>query len=168
MRAPLVAFHVFEYELIDQVRNISLDLRPALLDDFGLLPALNKLFERYTAQNGITVDFASQGIEGIRFGSEVETAIFRIIQEALTNVARHAGVSKVCVRLWVTTEGDVRLQVEDEGYGFDVQAVGKTTNGLSIMRERAMLLSGTFAIQSEINQGTILMASIPAAQHTNS
>src|SRR6185369_16335046 len=86
-------------ELMSRVSNLSLDLRPAMLDDLGLLPALVWLFERYTQQTSIAVEFERSGMEG-RFASEVETAAFRLVQEALTNVARHAGVKQVTVRLW--------------------------------------------------------------------
>ena len=148
-------------ELIGQVRNLSLRLRPSVLDDFGLLPALHKLFERYTAQNGIRVDYACDGIVGKRFGDDVETAVYRIVQEALTNVARYAGVACVVVRLWLTQDEYLKMQVEDEGRGFDIHLVTGATNGLSIMRERATLLDGTFDIHSEFNRGTSLQVSIP-------
>jgi signal transduction histidine kinase len=148
-------------ELIGQVRNIAVALRPSLLDDFGLLPALTKLFERYMAQSGIEVDFVSQGIDGTRFVGELETAAFRIIQEALTNAARHASVASCVVRLWLTNEEYMNVQVEDGGRGFDIHSVTGQTNGLSIMRERATLLGGTFDIHSEIKRGTILQVRIP-------
>jgi signal transduction histidine kinase len=148
-------------ELIGQVRNIAVALRPSLLDDFGLLPALTKLFERYTVQSGIEVDFVSQGIDGTRFVGELETAAFRIIQEALTNAARHASVASCVVRLWLTNEEYLNVQVEDGGRGFDFHSVSGQTSGLSNMRERARSLGGTFEIHSEFNRGTILQVRIP-------
>ena len=74
-----------------RVRKLSLDLRPAMLDDLGLLPALLWHFEHYTAQTQVRVNFKHSGLEKRRFGQEVETAAYRLVQEALTNVARHAG-----------------------------------------------------------------------------
>ena len=82
-----------------RVSNLSLDLRPAMLDNLGLLPALVWLFERYTSQTTVKVEFAHAGLDG-RMSPIVETAAFRIVQEALTNVARHAGVPSVNVRVW--------------------------------------------------------------------
>src|SRR5262249_8320787 len=87
--------------LIAQVRNLSLDLRPAMLDDLGLLPALVWQLQRYVAQTGIRVDLEHTGLEGKRFPPDVETAAYRIVQEALTNVARYAGVPTAAVRLWL-------------------------------------------------------------------
>jgi histidine kinase/GAF domain-containing protein len=81
-------------DLIARVRDLSLALRPAMLDDLGLLPALLWLFERYSAQTNVHVDCKHVGLEGRRFGAALETASFRIVQEALTNVARHARVPK--------------------------------------------------------------------------
>jgi signal transduction histidine kinase len=86
-------------DLLARVRRLSFDLRPADLDQFGLLPALLSLFERYTAQTGVLVNFKHQGVER-RFEPEVETGAYRIVQEALTNAARHAGVGSITVRVW--------------------------------------------------------------------
>src|SRR5262249_34961918 len=86
-------------ELLTRVSNLSLGLRPAMLDDLGLLPALVWLFDRYTSQTRVQVQFAHAGLEG-RVSPVVETAAFRIVQEALTNVARHAAVQTVDVRVW--------------------------------------------------------------------
>ncbi len=101
-------------DLIAKVRTLSLDLRPAMLDDLGLLPALKWLFDRYTAQTQIRVNFKHTGIESRRFPPEVETALYRLAQEALTNVARHAGVREAAVRVWATPEA-LGVQIEDRG-----------------------------------------------------
>jgi signal transduction histidine kinase len=89
-------------ELMNRVRYLSLDLRPPMLDDLGLLPALIWQMKRYTTQSQVAVDFRHAGLEGRRFHPDLETAAFRIVQEALTNVARHAGVKHAAVRLWST------------------------------------------------------------------
>jgi signal transduction histidine kinase len=148
-------------QLLKQVRELSLDLRPALLDDLGLLPALLSHFERYNAQTGIRVDFRHSGLEE-RCSGQVETTAFRIIQEALTNVARHAKVDEVAVRLWAN-EDTLGVQVEDEGIGFDPQAALQRggTVGLSGMRERVALCGGHMEISSEPGSGTSLTAELP-------
>ena len=153
-------------ELMAQVRELSLSLRPAMLDDLGLLPALIWQFERYTAQTQVAVDFKHRGVEGIRFDSEIETAAYRIVQEALTNVARHAGVDRANVRLWAD-EGGLYLQVEDLGRGFDPAAAmsSSVSSGLSGMRERANLLGGQLTIESEPDERTLLSASLPLDGH---
>jgi len=148
-------------ELIARVRNLSLGLRPAMLDDFGLVPALLWLIERYTAQTHIQVDFGHSGLEH-RFASEIETAAYRIVQEALNNVARHAHESEVSVRVWVDQD-ILHLQVEDWGVGFDVEAVlaAGRSGGLTGMRERAGLLGGRFNIESIRGVGTRVSAELP-------
>jgi signal transduction histidine kinase len=111
-------------------------LRPAMLDDLGLLPALLWLFERYSAQTHVQVDCKHVGLEGRRFGAAIETAAFRIVQEALTNVARHAQVPSVIVRLW-SDPNMLGVQIEDYGIGFDPKTASAASSGLTGMRERA-------------------------------
>jgi len=148
-------------QLLKQVRDLSLDLRPALLDDLGLIPALLSHFDNYSTLTCIQVNFKHSDLED-RFAPEIETAAFRIIQEALTNVARHANVNEVDVRLWAN-EQILGLQVEDHGKGFDQQAIQllKPTIGLSGMHERATLCGGQLEIDSEPGAGTCLTAEFP-------
>ena len=148
-------------DLLARVRSLSFDLRPAALDQFGLLPALLALFERFTDLTGVQVEFKHDGIEG-RFPPEVETTAYRIAQEALTNVARHAGVGTATVRVWSAAEG-VGLQIEDRGRGFDPEAVLAATqsHGLSGMQERVNLLGGHLAIESTPGEGSRLTAELP-------
>jgi PAS domain S-box-containing protein len=149
------------HELIAQVRNLSLDLRPGMLDDLGLVPALVWHFQRYSAQTGVRVEFAHNGL-GRRFPPEVETAAYRIAQEALTNVARHAGAAEAAVRLWVDQDR-LGVQVEDRGAGFDFEAARAkdTSSGLSGMRERAALLGGHLAVETAPGGGTRVTAELP-------
>ncbi len=149
-------------DLITKVRNLSLELRPAMLDDLGLLPTLMWHLEHYTAQTRVKVIFKHAGLEGKRFTPAIETATYRIIQEALTNVARHAGVAEVTVRLWENA-GVLGIQVEDRGQGFDVAATATQgrASGLTGMRERAILLGGNLTIESVPGDGTCLTAEIP-------
>jgi len=148
-------------ELITSVRGLSLDLRPAMLDDLGLLPALLWHFDRYTAQTHVRVTFKHSGLEG-RFAPEVETAAYRIVQEVLTNVARHADVSQVMVRLW-TDQDTLGVQIEDQGTGFDAEATlaAGATTGLAGMRERAVLLGGRLTVESAPGAGTRVTAELP-------
>ena len=149
-------------ELMTQVRDLSLDLRPMMLDDLGLLPALLWHFKRYTGQTNVRVIFTHTDIERRRFAPEVETAAYRIVQEALTNVARHADVSEVTVRIWANQD-TLSVQIEDQGSGFDHEAalaIG-TSSGLAGMRERAALLSGQLTIESIPRTGTRLTAALP-------
>jgi len=148
--------------LMGLVRELSLKLRPAMLDDLGLLPTLLWHFERFTHQTNIRVTFKQKGINGTRFPLQLETAIYRIVQEALTNVARHARVSDVVVRLW-SDDRIVGTQIEDFGVGFDAESAlhKRRTNGLDGMRERAMLLGGSFTVESRAGVGTRLTAELP-------
>jgi PAS domain S-box-containing protein len=159
--APLGDARALVNHLIAQVRNLSLDLRPGMLDDLGLPPTLVWSFQRYTARTGIQVAFEQSGLEG-RLPPAVETAAYRIVQEALTNVARHAGVREATVRVWRDQEA-LGIQVEDRGKGFDA-AVGlatRTSSGLAGMRERAQLLGGQFTVESRPGAGTRLTAELP-------
>lgn len=144
-------------ELLARVRSLSMDLRPAILDDLGLLPALEWLAERQGAQGRVRVRLSHAGIEG-RFAPELETAAFRIAQEALTNVARHARAAEATVRV-EAGRGGVRLVVADRGVGFDPGlAAGQ---GLSGMRERAVLLGGRLTVDSAPGGGTRVEAILP-------
>jgi PAS domain S-box-containing protein len=148
-------------ELMVHVRDLSLDLRPAMLDVLGLVPTLLWHFERYSLATGVQVDFQHTELEP-RFAPELETAAYRIIQEALTNVARHAGVTAVRVHIW-TTRDFLEIEVVDAGRGFQVEetlAQAKTA-GLAGMEERAMFLGGHLSIESTPGTGTRLMAALP-------
>jgi signal transduction histidine kinase len=148
-------------ELLARVRNLALDLRPAMLDDLGLLPALLWLFERYTAQTGVQVNAEHRGLER-RFSAQIETAAYRIVQEALTNVGRHAGVQQVTVRVW-SDSGTLAVQIVDQGTGFDAEAAlaAGMTCGLTGMRERAALLGGRLLLETAVGKGTRVSAELP-------
>ena len=147
--------------LLTRVRQLCLDLRPSMLDDLGLLPALLWQVERYQACTGIQVEFRHTGLEGCRFPPELETGAYRLVQEALTNVARHAAVRQAFVSIW-RVEGILGVQVEDRGVGFDPEAPGRTqSSGLKGMQERVTLLGGQFSIDSTPGRGTCIMAEFP-------
>lgn len=146
-------------DLIRRVRRISLDLRPVMLDDLGLLPALLWLIDRYTGHTSVRVDLVHAGLDR-RFPAAVETAAFRIVQEGLTNVARHAGVGSAAVSVSAGS-GNVSIEVTDRGGGFDPLSVpAGTTVGLSGMQERATLLGGRFEVESGPG-GTTLVVELP-------
>jgi signal transduction histidine kinase len=148
-------------DLLTRVRDLSLDLRPGMLDDLGLLPALLWLFGRYSSQTPVRVTIEHSGLDR-RFPPKVETAAYRIVQEALTNVARHAGVAQVTVRAWADST-TVNVQIADQGAGFDPEqaATNGATSGLRGMRERSVLLGGHITIESAPGAGTRLSAELP-------
>ncbi len=131
-----------------------------MLDHLGLLPALLWLLGRYTDQTGVVVDFKHTGLER-RFPPTIETAAYRIVQEALTNVARYAAVSAASVRVWAERNALV-VQIEDRGVGFDVGTVlAGGACGLSGIQERVTLLGGELTIDSAPGAGTYLAARLP-------
>jgi PAS domain S-box-containing protein len=160
-RDRLVEAHEMVKELVERTRALSLDLRPAMLDDFGLLPALLWLFDRFADQTAVQVTFEHRGLDR-RLPPELETAAYRIVQEALTNVARYADVKQVAVRAWVECE-TLKLQVVDRGAGFDPDGALSRhgSSGLVGMRERALLLGGRVAIESSPGSGTQVIAELP-------
>jgi len=148
------------------IRTLSIDLRPSALDDLGLLPALRWYVKEYQKKCAIEVDFRSSGLKE-RLPAEMETALYRIVQECLTNTARHSNAKKVSVTLR-ETEDEVKATIKDDGDGFDYEALLKNPGqerglGLAGMNERAVLLGGTLAISTEIGKGTTVRVSIPLA-----
>ncbi|MGE3805478.1 MAG: PAS domain S-box protein, partial [Gemmataceae bacterium] len=151
-------------ELAGRVRDLSLDLRPSMLDDdLGLLPALRFLCRRYATQTSIQVHLDWHGAE-TRFPSEQETAIYRIVQEALTNAARHACVKELTVEICATPDW-LEAVIADQGKGFVPESVlvGGSSSGLSGMYERATLLGGSLRIESAPGCGTRISARLPLA-----
>jgi PAS domain S-box-containing protein len=148
------------HDLMRRVREMSLDLRPAMLDDLGLLAALLWHFERYTYQTRIQVRFHHFGLDR-RFPAELETATYRIIQEALTNTARYAHTDEVDVH--VRARPDVLwLRVADHGAGFETGRMARTGSmGLAGMRERVAAVGGKLSVDSAAGQGTFLTAWLP-------
>ncbi len=145
-------------EVLIQIRDLSSDLQPSMLSSVGLLPSLRALFDRFGALTKIRVEFDCNH-SGNDFPHDKGTAAYRIIQEALTNVARHTTVDVVTVRLG-HQHGRLRIEVEDHGKGFDpISARGCT--GLTSMRERAQAAGGTLVIESAPGKGTRVVANLP-------
>jgi signal transduction histidine kinase len=132
-----------------------------MLDDMGLLPTLLWHLDRYTYQTSIQVDFSQFGLEN-RLPSEIEITAYRIIQESLTNIARHAQVNRAEVNLVYTDEQVLTVRVTDQGHGFDIQRtqVAKAF-GLAGMRERAFLVGGQLTVKSSPGKGTEIVAVLP-------
>lgn len=148
-------------DLIGRVRNLALDLRPSMLDDFGLLAAVQWLVQRYASQSGMRVAIEEAGLDEIRFSPEIEIAAYRVVQEALTNAVRHAQSNEAIVRILVE-RNHLIVEVEDHGAGFDRPAVlAEETMGLQGMRERVMLLGGRLRIDTAPGKGTRVRAEIP-------
>jgi PAS domain S-box-containing protein len=144
--------------VLQQVRTLSLDLRPSMLDDLGLPATLRWLLGQQSQLGKFTTALELEGLDE-RLASDVETTAFRIVQEALTNVLRHAAAQRVIVRL---TRRDDRLllEVQDDGLGFDPRARSQSF-GLQGMRERATLVGGELEIDSAAGRGTTVRARLP-------
>ena len=152
-------------KVLQQVREMSLSLRPSMLDDLGLLSALTALFERYTHHTNVQVIFSHDGMDKRRrFATEIEIVAYRITQEALTNVARHAGVDQIQVTVCVT-DSTLMTQIMDGGKGFDLDSALAQggSSGLSGMRERALSVGGHLSIESSPGRGTSIAAELPLA-----
>jgi two-component system CheB/CheR fusion protein len=145
-------------ELAEQVRQLSMDLRPAALDTYGLLPALRWHIDRYTTRTGVTVDFRHEGVDR-RFAPPVEITAYRVIQEALTNIARHAYVNQATVQL-LGDDQILTIVIRDKGSGFDPAEV-TSGSGLGGMRERVTLLGGTISIDAAPEGGVVITAELP-------
>ena len=154
-------------QLMEAVRSMSLELRPSVLDDLGLAAALRWYADRQGRRAGLAVRVRTQ-LPTERLASDLETACFRVAQEAITNVARHAGAKRVEVDARAE-DGTLDLTVRDDGTGFDVAAVrGGTTAegsiGLDGMEERVRLLGGDFRIDSQPGTGTTVWARFPLTE----
>jgi two-component system sensor histidine kinase DegS len=147
-------------DALTEVRRIIYDLRPMALDDLGLVPTLKKYLETTEDYNkGTKLYFQSNGNE-VRLPSNYETAIFRLVQEAITNAVRHGKASKIEVKVeWL--KNHVTLIVKDNGAGFDQSIVKNQSFGLLGMKERIELVNGEFFINSSPGNGTVLMFQIP-------
>ena len=144
---------------LQDVRRLAVELRPKVLDDFGLVPALERLVETFAEATGISVAFESR-LGDDRLSPEVETTLYRIVQESLTNVAKHAGATRVSVLLVRRPRG-VSALVEDDGRGFASDDVREGALGILGMRERLALLGGTLTVESSAAGGTALVAYVP-------
>ena len=146
-------------EALQDVRRLAVDLRPSTLDDFGVVTAIHRLCSDVAAKSGISIDFHATR-EGDRMSREVESCLYRVVQEGLTNVIKHAAAGNVSVLL-APGERDLTLIVEDDGVGFDPAAVDGARLGLVGMRERVALVDGSLTVESAQGGGTTLRVTVP-------
>jgi signal transduction histidine kinase len=164
-RAHLQELQAVVADTLDGVRDLALGLRPSVLDDLGLVPALQRTVRTFNARHRLAIDFQTVRLEGVRLPPSVETALYRIVQEALTNISQHASAYQVSLLLEARA-GAVSLIVEDDGCGFEVDRlmhdpVDRRWLGLYGMRERAELLGGTLTIESAPGVGTTVFVEVP-------
>lgn len=150
---------------IQSVRNLSYDLRPPDLDYLGLARTVSQYCKDFSEKTGIKVDFFSAGLEDLRFDSDTEINLYRLVQEALNNIRKHADAGQVTIRL-LTSFPNIILRMEDNGKGFDVEkqltaALNEKRMGIQSMRQRVALLKGKIRIQSVLNQGTSIFIEVP-------
>lgn len=151
---------------MEDIHNLSLDLRPSMLDDLGLMPAIRQYGIQFQKRSGIEVYLNLPRVIPRQSG-EVEITVFRVIQESLTNTAKHAKASKITITI-KTISNLLQVKVEDDGLGFDIKEAldkqGKKSVGLFGIRERVELLNGSFSIKSSLGAGTVLEFTIPLAE----
>jgi len=147
--------------LLSQVRQISLNLRPSMLDDLGLVPALRSLLDEQGRRASVAVRFSAKNISE-SLDPEIQTTCFRIAQEAITNAVRHAAATQIQVDIH-REEGTFRLRVHDDGRGFEMPPPQSQTIGLGLlgMKERAALVGGRTRITSAPGKGTTVDATLP-------
>ena len=153
---------------LSAIHDLARELRPSALDHFGLEPALERYTREFTGRHRLELDFHVLGLEGVRLPPRVETTVYRIVQEALTNVARHSRARSVAVLLERSQDRLVAI-VEDDGDGFDqtrVEGEGADRPSLGIfgMRERAALVGGTITIETSPESGTTVFVEVPLAR----
>jgi signal transduction histidine kinase len=158
-RAAVAELRELVVSTLQAVRRLAVELRPAALDDFGLIPAVERLRDIVEEQGAISVDVQSE-LSDTRLPASTETALYRIAQEAFTNVLKHAAASRVTVRL-TRRDDTVSLVVHDDGKGFDPANVRDGSLGLLGMRERVALLGGRLTVESSEGAGTMLKVEVP-------
>lgn len=153
-------------DAVRELQTVIYDLRPSLLDDLGLIPALRWYAESRLESQGVRVSIEAGHEDGVRFSSDVETALFRIAQEALTNALKYAEADTIEIKL-KSNNNRIILNITDNGKGFDLSTVlrqrGRDGRGLGLlgMRERAELLAGTCHVESGLGSGTHIQVEIP-------
>jgi signal transduction histidine kinase len=150
---------------INTVRDISYDLRPPVLADMGIAEALKIYCEEFSKKNGVEIDFQSAGLQSFHLNSNIEIHLYRLVQEGLNNIRKHANAAQVNIML-MGASPNIILTIEDNGQGFDVKtrelALGNEKRmGLRSMKERVNLLGGQITINSRPMQGTKILIKIP-------
>jgi signal transduction histidine kinase len=158
-RAAAAGLRQLVVATLQDVRRLAVELRPSALDDFGLVAALEHLTTSFGEQTGIQVDFGT-ALGERRLPGEVETALYRIVQESLTNIVKHAHARRVSIAL-TRMQHSVKAVVEDDGQGFDPENTRESGFGLVGMRERLSLLGGRLRVESRPGAGTTIVAEVP-------
>jgi signal transduction histidine kinase len=158
-RAALAELREHVVSALQDVRRLAVELRPAVLDDFGLVPALERLTDAFAEQSEVRVDFHS-ALGELRLPGEVETTLYRVVQESLTNIVKHANAHNVSVSI-ARRGPTVAAVIEDDGAGFDQRAVREEGVGLLGMRERLSFVDGRLEIESRPGAGTTIVAEVP-------
>jgi signal transduction histidine kinase len=154
---------VFASDLLSNLHDMAVRLRPASLDHLGLTTALEQYIADFSRQHSLNVQFETDGLTKKRLPLEVETAIFRIVQESLTNVLLHARATRADVLL-NRQKNILRVIIEDDGVGFVPENVSTPSHlGLFGMRERVEMLGGKFTIESVLGKGTTIQVEVPNA-----
>lgn len=164
VRQELDDIRVLANQGLSDIRKLTLSLRPAALDDLGLVSAIRWYAEKYLENRGIKVFIEARGL-GSRLPPQLETALFRVVQEAINNIARHSAASTARISL-MAGDSNVTVEVQDNGRGFDTAQLGRpkqlsTGLGLLGMQERMTLLGGSLQINSQPGQGTRILAEVP-------
>jgi len=152
-------------QAITAVRDLSYDLRPPALDQLGLVRTVYQYCEDFSGKTGVSVDFHSAGLDDLRLDFDTEIHLYRLVQEGLNNIKKHAGADHVALRL-VASYPNIILRIEDDGKGFDVDdrlvaAMKEKRMGIRSMEQRVRLLDGTIRIQSRPNEGSKIVIEIP-------
>jgi PAS domain S-box-containing protein len=170
-RQKMSEMSIMLQEVIKAVRDLSYYLRPSVLDEMGLVQASFQYCQDFSEDNGITVDFHSAGIQDLKLNFDTEINLYRLIQEGLANIKKHADADHVIIRL-VAAFPNIILRIEDNGKGFEVQKRLSTLSeekrmGIRSMEQRAKLLQGEMEIQSRLMQGTKISIKLPYKGNKN-
>jgi len=166
-RDRLIEARSLTVRTLEELHRLIFDLRPSVLDDLGLLSAIRWYAERHLERRGITVRFEFSGVE-VRMPPELETALFRVAQETITNIAKHARAETVLIQI-LERDDQIAIEIEDDGEGFDPAslpppAARERGLGLLGMRERVELFGGTIEIDSAPGRGTRVAIAVPLQQ----
>jgi two-component system, NarL family, sensor histidine kinase UhpB len=164
LQNEIAALGIIARQLDDDIDFIVWQLRPTALDDLGLVEALADYVTKWSSHFGVAAEFYASGMEELRMSAEIETVLYRVTQEALNNVAKHAGAERVEIALKHGRD-ETLLTIADDGVGFDMQqpiARDRHGRGLAGIGERAALVGGTMNVESKSGEGTTVSIRLPA------
>lgn len=170
MKAQIGSLRQMTANTLQEVRRLAADLRPAVLDDLGLLPALEGYIDSFAEKTAIAVTFEAANLDDVHLSHEVESTLYRVIQESLTNIARHAEATRAEIAI-TREDAMLHIRIEDNGCGFDVDRVLNAENcglGLLGMRERIELANGVLKVTAQPGRGTSIHIDLPLPQIVDS